>query len=572
MATTQPVKTITRINALTEKPIGAIDKDDLPGGLPQEEQPQRWSRKTIALWLVMASVTVFFLPLYTISLAVQDDTSALKSDLASIQKSLTAVPTAIPAVAQILTPLAKTQAQVNQVSTVYPTVVATRQNWSSVMETIGGYDPNKIVLLSIGRSENRISLGGQAVNDAEVVAYAHALEQSPLVSRVIVQSIQLMTTTNNITTTVVASKVTATPTRSSTVVASAVASSAKPVTGATVKPYSAGYIVAPPGSSSASVVAATPDLRDSFEPDDARPSSIALSQAQLHTFYPANDIDTATFLAKSKHWYRVYTTALAPGVDTLLNVQAGGASFNNDDAHPGSLYSEIIFQNLGSDVMALITAYNRGQFGSDKSYQLIVEDTVVQPTSTPTAQPTHTLIPSPTATADLRDIYEPDATTPKPIAIGETQLHNFYPANDIDKVSFLVKSGRYYQVLTSDLVLGVDTIVTVTLNSSQWMNDDYAPKGSGNMASAVCLYASQDGTAVATIINAAKMYAPDKTYRVRVSEVPSLTASPCLPPGTPSAQNNSMRSIAWRTTNTDDPSIASDVALTVRFVLVVELW
>ena len=146
------------------------------------------------------------------------------------------------------------------------------------------------------------------------------------------------------------------------------------------------------------------------------------------------------------------------------------------------------------------------------------------PTSTPTGTATATSTPS--ATPDLRDAYEPDDQDPKPIAVGETQQHNFYPNGDIDNVKFPAKSQRYYQVLTSDLALGVDTVVTVKLGGNSWSNDDYAP-GTGNFASAVCFQSLQDDSAVATIINKAGFYGPDKTYKIKVSEVSSLNASPC---------------------------------------------
>ena len=151
------------------------------------------------------------------------------------------------------------------------------------------------------------------------------------------------------------------------------------------------------------------------------------------------------------------------------------------------------------------------------------------PSSTPTVTPTGTTTSTstPSATPDLRDAYEPDDVTAHPIAIGETQQHNFFPTGDIDKVSFAIKSLRYYQVLTSDLALGVDTVATVTLGGSVLgSNDDYAP-GSGNFASAVCFQAPQDGTAAATIVNTTGLYAPDKTYKIKVSEVLNLNVSPC---------------------------------------------
>lgn len=579
----QPLKPAPpKINPLTGKPgIATFDSSDEIKSLPSSEdiKPRRWTRKTLALWLITIGLAIFLLPLYSLSFTLSQETQAMKTDLGAVQKSLTVVPTALPEVAKVLTPLAQVQGQINQVGTVYPTVIAPRPNWSAMMMAIGNYDPAQITLMSLSRSENRVTLNGQAIDDASAVAYARMLESSSLFSRVIVQSIQLVATP--VVTPTATMTATVTPVRTATPVPTFPANPT--MTRAPVPPTSTQVPTSVPASPT-STPSSTPDLRDAYEPDNVTPSNIALSQSQLHNFYPNNDVDLATFLAKSQRYYRVYTFDLAPGVDTNLDLQVGDQFLTNDDARPGSLYSEIIFQNTGPDAMALITVTNRGQYGSDKWYKLFVEEIIVAPTSAPsptptmTRPPTNTMVPptnTPTSTPDLRDAYEPDDVTPRVIAVGEIQTHSFYPVNDIDKVAFSAKSGRYYQVLTSDLVLGVDTFLTVTLNNAQWTNDDYAP-GTGNYASAVCFQAPQDGTAVATVTNNSKIYAPDKSYKIRVMEVSSVNAPPCVVVPTPSARNRwddatMLRSVAWR--QADAPLLpAFNVPATmVRFSIVLEL-
>jgi hypothetical protein len=521
-----------------------------------------------------------FLPLYSLSTTLDNETQALKNDLTAVQKQLTLVPTALPEVGKVLTPLAQANAQINQISTVYPTVLAPRPNWSAVMSAIGNYDQNQITLVALARNENRVTVTGQAVNDAAAVAYARTLETSPLFSRVILQSIQMVATPVLTPTATITPTVTRTATASIVTVPTYVpppTSTRIPVAPTTI---SVPTVALPPTATPTS----TPDPRDQYEPDDSTPSVIVFNQPQLHNFYPNGDIDTATFLAKGGHYYRVYTADLSPGVDTLMTVQIGDTILDNDDSKTGALNSELIIQNTGFDTMAIITVRNRGQSGGDKWYKLFVEEVVIAPTNTPsptptlTRTPTATIVPptnTPTATPDLRDAFEPDDATPRAIAVGEMQTHNFYPTGDIDKVSFPVKNGRFYQVLTSDLALGVDTALTINLGSNQWTNDDYAP-GSGNYASAVCFQATQDGNAVATIINSARMYAPDKTYKIRVTEVSNLNAAPCVPAPTPAAQNQidvnaRVHSIAWFTTQTDAPASVQLPASAVRFVIVLEL-
>ena len=99
------------------------------------------------------------------------------------------------------------------------------------------------------------------------------------------------------------------------------------------------------------------------------------------------------------------------------------------------------------------------------------------PTPTSTSTPTTTPTPTPTGTPTPIpgvDEYEPDDTVEdaKPIAIGETQLHNLHPEGDKDLVKFPVKAGYWYDVYTSYLALNVDTVMTVTVGGNVYFDDD----------------------------------------------------------------------------------------------------
>lgn len=549
--------------------------------MPQAVAPEKLSQTTKLLVMVVISLLIFFLPLFLLTIAVSEDAKNMNADLGFVRTSLTQVPTPIPAIQKLMTPIAQTQGQINQFNAVYPTLTAPRANWSSIMGTVGKYDPNQISLAAITRTANSLTITGNAINDSVVSAYAHALEESNVFSRVVVQSFHALT----ITPTVQLTK-TATVIPMSTPIVMPVP------TNTSVPKYV--YPTTVPISSSVAAPTQptpTPDLRDIFEPDENQPKPIAMGQAQSHNFYPDGDVDAVYFLAKMGRYYHVYTTNLAPGVDTYLTVRSGALLFTNDDATPGSLYSEIYYQHLGADTSAIIWISNRATFGSGKTYQIVVEEYVPTPTPLPTSTTlptaTRTRIPTatptslPTATPDSRDPYEPDDVDAKPISIGETQAHNFYPSGDIDKVSFPVKTSRFYQVLTSDLALGVDTLVTVNLgNSATWVNDDYAP-GTGNFASAVCFQAPQDGTAIATIVNKANQYGGDKTYRVRVSEIPTLYTAPCVQPTPtvkpPAILHNAgkmpgLAALIWSSNRpSDDVKGVSLPALTIQFIIIADI-
>ena len=196
-----------------------------------------------------------------------------------------------------------------------------------------------------------------------MVAYAHDLEESGLFSRVVVQSLKTIATPF------------ATPTSTD------VEPTGTPLTPtATITPT-----VTP---------TPTPKVSDEYEVDDFEPKIIFLGQSQLHNFYPVYDVDKVEFLAKAGRYYQVFTSDLAPGVDTFLSVSVGVTTYTNDDRGPGDLNSEVVFQvGAGHDADAIVEVTNRGQYGPDKWYQITVEEIVPTPTPTPTGTQSSSLRP-----------------------------------------------------------------------------------------------------------------------------------------------------------------------------------
>ncbi|MBC7235168.1 MAG: PilN domain-containing protein [Chloroflexi bacterium] len=249
------------------------------------------------------------------------------------------------------------------------------------------------------------------------------------------------------------------------------------------------------------IPSATPELPDAFEPDDMAPVPIAVGESQQHTFFPFNDVDKLTFLAKAGRRYRVFTSDLAVDVDTYLFLRVGPDTLINDDAQPGTKRSEVLFDvTLGYDVLVRIEVYNRGEYGAAKSYRIAVEE----------------IAPPPLAS----DPYEPDDPTPRPIAIGETQTHTFHPADDVDKVIFLAKTGRSYRVSTLNLALGVDTLLNVFIADQVYTNDDRLPGDPGSLVT-FTVQVPYDVTVVAEIRNRG-LFGADKSYDIKVVEEPVL--------------------------------------------------
>lgn len=530
---------------------------------PEENEEGGSSRRGLVLWLIVIGLAILFVPLFLVFNTLRTDVTRLQTELEPLQGQLAAQGTPPPELQLLIEQAAAANGEVDAIAAVYPTLIASHIDWQPAMHTLGSYDQSQMLLTNITQEVRRLTIVGKAMDQSQVVAYARALEESGLFNSVEIQSITqvdgpLFTATPIITSTGVISGTTTPGADGGSGGSSGGSggsggssggsggSGAGSGTGSTSTPSGAGS-----GTGGSPTPSASPDGRDAYEPDNNTPSPIFLGQIQDHSFYPDNDVDLVVFLAKANRYYEIITQSLAPGVDTVIEVTVGDTTFINDDGKPGTLGSAVSFQSGGSDMDVRVLIRNRGQFGPEMSYQVVVNELVptstgtpqssvtpsptstpsLTPTPSPTRTPTTTPTPSntptrtPTATPLPGDQYEPNNTVPSLIGVGGVQTHTFDPANDVDRVTFPVKNGRHYQVYSSNLAPGVDTFLTVTMNGQTWQSDDYAPPGLGNLASAVCFSTSVDANPVATFTNIAGQYGPDKTYNIVVREVPELRFS-----------------------------------------------
>ncbi len=347
----------------------------------------RPSLHAVALWLAVSGLALFSLTLVLISRCIRTENASLRAELEPLQVALAQGGTPEPEVLALMNTLGEIEASAGAIETARPTIAAGHVDWPSIMATIGSYDPAQVALISIVQSGDEVALRGRAVGDAAVTGYVQALERSGLFARVSVQSLKTISTPF------------APP---------------EPTSGPTATPE--------PSPTPTITPSATPDLRDRYEPDDSGAQDIYLAQPQVHCFYPVYDVDRVRFLAKAGRYYHVYTSALAPGVDTSLMVTAGDATYANDDYKPGTLSSDIAFRApTGSDVQAMVEIRNRGSYGPEMTYQVMAEEYV--PTATPvppgtaTRRPTRT--PSPTATATATATPSPTPTSTATSTSGE---------------------------------------------------------------------------------------------------------------------------------------------------------
>ncbi len=159
---------------------------------------------------------------------------------------------------------------------------------------------------------------------------------------------------------------------------------------------------------------------------------------------------------------------------------------------------------------------------------IITED---DPTPTPTVRPTTT-----TGTPIFVDLSEPNNTVEEayevqPGAAAICQL-TLWPPGDLDYYRFAVKSGTFYQLTTSDLSPGIDTVLKVYNQNGQPIaeNDDFGP--AGELHSQLVVQADTTGFYFARVVNKSPADAANRTYcfAIDAMEQPTPTATPTLLP------------------------------------------
>jgi len=327
---------------------------------------------------------------------------------------------------------------------------------------------------------------------------------------------------------------------------------------------------------------------DDYEPDNYRGLEkeilVGLEEAnvQARNFCSSFDIDLAYFTVKTGRWYRVSTTDLAPGVDTVmalgdLSPDTPCEPFDgtwgcwSDDRSALSFESQIVFRAI-QDGRAMITVDNRGSaWGEDATYSLGVVQFEPEPTPSPTSAGTETPTATPTATRtplpfpDACERDNNDRCSNACVIYLET-AYNFtiYPQSDVDfyviedvppgdyEAIMDPPSGMYYdlEVLekesrtvctsrrrgtapgdeTEVIPFGVTSTIDIALRV-----DTYYPSVFFDAFRPYSLIVRRRGTAVPTAVPGTATYTPSPPPTATPRPTPSITPSvrPPLPDYTP---------------------------------------
>lgn len=448
--------------------------------LPEQYRPRVLSPAIVVVWVIAAVLGVLLVPGALVTRHHRAQARSLEAELWAAEETLAAIRTPAPEVVALTDELSHTVRALHTAQTAVPTILASQRNWDPIMQALLDRDPGRIRLTALSQELDDVTLHGYALAQEDVLAYASALDASGRFEQVIVQSMEHVT----------------------------LPAPAPPPT-TTASPTEEGS-----GTPGAGHATSTVALYDVYEPDDYEPKTIPIGEVQRRSFSPLYDVDQATFIGKAGRRYCIQAVPEAIGVDTIIEAAVGDVGYINDDCHPNvspllacqcptttvpSLLASMVEVQIpaGSDQPVRITVRNRGEYGPQQWYTLLVSELTGDP-------------------------WETDDQTPKLIAVGEAQTRTFFPDGDVDRVYWPVKAGYAYELATSDLAIGVDTALTVQANGLTYHNDDVAP---GDASSRVRFDATVDGIASATVTNKG-LYGYDRTYTLQLLTLGGDTYEP----------------------------------------------
>ncbi|MBX3065034.1 MAG: PilN domain-containing protein [Anaerolineae bacterium] len=169
----------------------APDTQDLPNGAETTATPTRKRRTGLTIMLIVIALGTLLFAQLALGTTMEQDGQALQTQAAGLAATLTATPTVDPEEAALFKELQDIRAQAEALGNLQGTFTAAYVNWPAVMATLGGYDPNQMMLTALAQNGSSIQIQGRANSEAVVMLYADALRGTSLFSRVTVQTISI---------------------------------------------------------------------------------------------------------------------------------------------------------------------------------------------------------------------------------------------------------------------------------------------------------------------------------------------------------------------------------------------
>lgn len=154
-----------------------------------EAQDSGSGNTRLVLWLVVMSMSFLVIPVFLAGNVIQEERLLLEQQLAGLQAELDEPTPVDPEVERLEAQLLDYRNATSELEMLTGTLQAENVDWSLMMRIFIEYDPHRMALTSITHTGQRITMNGQAVDEADLMAYVDILQESGLFTQVILQSI-----------------------------------------------------------------------------------------------------------------------------------------------------------------------------------------------------------------------------------------------------------------------------------------------------------------------------------------------------------------------------------------------
>ena len=160
---------------------------------PVEEEGQGSRLGTVIKWLIVFSIGALFIPLFLLSTTIAQDNDTLEGELATSQAQIANEPPESSEARALNATLSQKLQDSSAIDTVQTSLTSNHVVWPVVMASVGNYNENYMLILSVSQTGQQIVLSGRAWTEPTVISYVNRLESSGLFTHVSVQSLAVTT-------------------------------------------------------------------------------------------------------------------------------------------------------------------------------------------------------------------------------------------------------------------------------------------------------------------------------------------------------------------------------------------
>ncbi|NLF79261.1 MAG: hypothetical protein GX573_26500 [Chloroflexi bacterium] len=152
-----------------------------------DERPRSSRIGRLIPWLIVLSAGFLFLPLYLVSLTLDQNNAGLQADISTLEAKLELGPVPSTNEQELQDALGSVLEHISVIQPVRAQMEANHIDWPAVIASVSNYHDDYMVVLGISQVDRQLTLSGRAWNEQTVLDYAGRLEASGYFASVLVQ-------------------------------------------------------------------------------------------------------------------------------------------------------------------------------------------------------------------------------------------------------------------------------------------------------------------------------------------------------------------------------------------------